>query len=41
MKCRHCHAHLEHIFLDLGRAPPSNAYLTKEELSELNRLIEG
>jgi hypothetical protein len=33
MKCRHCYAHLEHIFLDLGYAPPSNAYLTKEELT--------
>jgi hypothetical protein len=32
MKCRHCHAELEHVFLDLGYAPPSNAYLTKEAL---------
>lgn len=32
MKCRHCHAELEHVFLDLGHAPPSNAYLSKEEL---------
>lgn len=32
MKCRHCHAELEHIFLDLGYAPPSNAYLTSAQL---------
>ena len=32
MKCRHCHTELKHIFLDLGHAPPSNAYLSKEEL---------
>lgn len=32
MKCRHCHAELEHVFLDLGYAPPSNAYLSKEGL---------
>jgi 2-polyprenyl-3-methyl-5-hydroxy-6-metoxy-1,4-benzoquinol methylase len=27
MKCRHCHADLSLEFLDLGSAPPSNAYL--------------
>ena len=32
MKCRHCHSELEHVFLDLGHAPPSNAYLSKEAL---------
>ena len=32
MKCRHCHTELKHLFLDLGYAPPSNAYLSKEEL---------
>ena len=32
MNCRHCHASLEHIFLDLGFAPPSNAYLTASDL---------
>jgi hypothetical protein len=32
MKCRHCHTMLEHVFLDLGFAPPSNAYLNKEDL---------
>jgi hypothetical protein len=34
MKCRHCAAPLEHTFLDLGFAPPSNAYLTREDLSK-------
>lgn len=32
MKCRHCQTELEHVFLDLGYAPPSNAYLSKEAL---------
>ena len=32
MKCRHCFANLEHTFLDLGFAPPSNAYLTQADL---------
>lgn len=33
MKCRHCSAPLTHRFLDLGFAPPSNAYLSEEDLS--------
>ena len=33
MKCRHCKIALQHVFLDLGFAPPSNDYLTKDELS--------
>lgn len=33
MNCRHCGASLTHTFLDLGHAPPSNAYLTEEDLS--------
>lgn len=33
MKCRHCSTPLEHTFLDLGFAPPSNAYLTQEDLA--------
>lgn len=33
MKCRHCSAPLEHTFLDLGLAPPSNAYLSQEDLA--------
>lgn len=32
MKCRHCGKPLEHTFLDLGFAPPSNAYLTADDL---------
>lgn len=34
MKCRHCGAPLEHTFLDLGFAPPSNAYLTAADLDQ-------
>lgn len=29
MKCRHCSAELSFTLIDLGSAPPSNAYLTK------------
>jgi len=32
MNCRHCGKPLTHTFLDLGFAPPSNAYLTAEDL---------
>ena len=32
MKCRFCTAPLEHVFLDLGAAPPSNAFLTEAGL---------
>jgi hypothetical protein len=34
MKCRHCGAPLTYTFLDLGFAPPSNAYLTQADLSK-------
>jgi hypothetical protein len=34
MNCRHCGVLLKNIFLDLGRLPPSNAYLTKNNLDE-------
>lgn len=34
MHCRHCNHQLEHVFLDLAYAPPSNAYLS---LSDLNK----
>ena len=27
MNCRNCAHHLEHVFVDLGHAPPSNAYI--------------
>jgi hypothetical protein len=33
MKCRHCETTLTHTFLDLGYAPPSNAYLTQADLN--------
>jgi SAM-dependent methyltransferase len=32
MNCRHCSAPLKHVFLDLGFAPPSNAYLNAADL---------
>jgi len=32
MNCRHCQSILEHVFLDLGFAPPSNAYLAETDL---------
>jgi len=34
MKCRHCHSVLDKAFLDLGFAPPSNAYLTEADLTK-------
>ncbi|SMC87604.1 class I SAM-dependent methyltransferase [Rhizobium sp. RU36D] len=33
MKCRHCQSQNMKPFLDLGSAPPSNSYLTREALS--------
>ena len=32
LKCRHCAAELDRVCLDLGSAPPSNAYLTEATL---------
>ena len=32
MKCRHCRAELTSSLIDLGSAPPSNAYLDPDEL---------
>ncbi|WP_342243472.1 class I SAM-dependent methyltransferase [Pseudomonas sp. OTU5201] len=37
MNCRHCHTALQHPFLDLGHAPPSNAYLTAADLARPER----
>jgi hypothetical protein len=34
MNCRHCAKPLVHTALDLGFAPPSNAYLTAEDLNK-------
>jgi SAM-dependent methyltransferase len=33
MNCRHCGTPVQHSFVDLGFAPPSNAYLHAEDLS--------
>ncbi|MBO6634030.1 class I SAM-dependent methyltransferase [Parvibaculum sp.] len=33
MKCRHCGSSLNLVFVDLGSAPPSNAYLSAEMLN--------
>ena len=32
MKCRHCAADLHDVFADLGTAPPSNAFLCRQDL---------
>jgi SAM-dependent methyltransferase len=37
MKCRHCEAQLDYVLIDLGFAPPSNAYLTREDLSGVEK----
>ncbi|MEM3365493.1 MAG: class I SAM-dependent methyltransferase [Candidatus Methanomethyliaceae archaeon] len=34
MKCRHCGSSIELVFLDLGTAPPSNSYLTRDDLNK-------
>jgi len=34
MNCRHCEKPLTHTFVDLGFAPPSNAYLTETDLNK-------
>ncbi len=33
-RCRHCGTPLEHVFVDLGFAPPSNAYLDPADLAK-------
>ena len=33
MNCRHCKSPLRHTFIDLGLAPPSNAYLSEADLA--------
>ena len=37
MNCRHCQQPLQHVFLDLGFAPPSNAYLDEADLKKPER----
>jgi SAM-dependent methyltransferase len=34
MKCRHCGQELTYEFIDLFNSPPSNSYLTQEQLNE-------
>lgn len=34
MNCRHCELPLTHTFIDLGFAPPSNAYLSQVDLNK-------
>lgn len=33
LRCRHCASPLDHVVIDLGHQPPSNAYLTAEQLA--------
>jgi hypothetical protein len=37
MKCRHCQTTLAHTFVDLGFAPPSNAYLVEADLARAEK----
>ena len=37
MKCRHCDAQLIHSFIDLGSSPPSNSYLTENDLKSVEK----
>ena len=37
MKCRHCHTDLKLPLIDLGYAPPSNAYRTQADLNQPER----
>lgn len=37
MKCRHCSEPIDLQFVDLGSAPPSNAYLSSEQLTQVER----
>ena len=32
MKCRNCSSNLNKMFVDLGTSPPSNSYITKNNL---------
>lgn len=33
MKCRFCNHETNHVFIDMGVAPPSNSYLTEQQLN--------
>ena len=39
MKCRHCQKPLQYVFLDLGTAPPSNDYLSADDLQSPARVF--
>lgn len=39
MNCRHCHTPLTHRFMDLGHAPPSNAYLSAADLGKPETIL--
>lgn len=39
MNCRHCQKALQHVFLDLGTAPPSNDYLDAAEVQNPARVF--
>ena len=41
MKCRHCGAALGLPFLDLGSAPPSNAYLTEASAARAGEMVSA
>src|ERR1051325_8845207 len=34
MQCRFCKTELEYVFIDLVNSPPSNSFLTKDQLDE-------
>ncbi len=37
MKCRNCNSQINDTFLDLGHAPPSNSYLSKNDLLKVEK----
>ncbi len=37
MRCRSCKSIVKDIFIDLGKAPPSNSYLSKSELNKFEK----
>ena len=39
MNCRHCDFPLEYVFLDLGSAPATNAYLTESDLCKKEKIF--
>jgi SAM-dependent methyltransferase len=39
VNCRHCQSHLEHVAIDLGHQPPSNAYLDAAQLDQPERNV--